>query len=51
MTINHRVIVERHPILNEVVGVSIPAVKSSLYLTVKNPGKYIGSQEPTHHKR
>ena len=33
MTLNCRVMVERYPFLNEVVGSSIPAVKSSLCLT------------------
>ena len=32
MTLNYWAIVGRYPILNEVVGGSIPAVKSSLYL-------------------
>ena len=33
MILNHRMIVERYPFSNEVVGNSIPTVKSSLYLT------------------
>jgi hypothetical protein len=33
MTLNYRVIVERYPFPNGVVGGSIPVVKSSLYLT------------------
>ena len=36
MTLNYRVIVEKYQFLNEVVGGSIPAVKSSLYLMGKN---------------
>ena len=36
MTLNYRVIVERYLFPNEVVGASIPTVKSSLYLTEKN---------------
>ena len=35
MTLNYRVTMERYPFLNGVVGSSIPAVKSSLYLTEK----------------
>jgi hypothetical protein len=37
--LNYRVIVERYPCLNEVVGNSIPAWKSSLYLTEKKKEK------------
>ena len=33
ITLNYWIIVERDPIPNEVVGSSIPVVKSSLYLT------------------
>ena len=36
MTLNYLVIVERYPILNGVVGGSIPIVKSSLYLMEKH---------------
>jgi hypothetical protein len=36
MTLNNRVIVERYPFSNEVVGGLIYALKSSLYLTKKN---------------
>ena len=36
MTLNYWVIVKRNPFTNGVVGGSIPAVKSSLYLTEKN---------------
>ena len=32
MTLNYRVIVERYPVPNVVVGGSIPVVKLSLYL-------------------
>ena len=35
MTPNYWVIVERYPFPYEVVGSSIPTVKSSLYLTLK----------------
>ena len=35
MILNYWVIVERYPFLNEVVGGSIPAVKSSIYLLEK----------------
>jgi hypothetical protein len=35
MTLNYRVIVEKYPFPNGVVGGSIPAVNSSLYLTEK----------------
>ena len=35
MTLNYRVIVERYPFPNGVVGNSIYVVKSSLYLTEK----------------
>ena len=33
LTLNYRVIVEKYPFPNGVVGGSIPVVKSSLYLT------------------
>jgi hypothetical protein len=33
MTLNHRVILEKYPLPNEVDGGSIPTMKSSLYLT------------------
>ena len=33
MTLNYRIIMERYPFPNGVVGGSIPIVKSSLYLT------------------
>ena len=36
MTMNYHVIVERHPFMNGVVGNSIPAIKSSIYLTKIN---------------
>ena len=36
MTLNYQVIVERYLFSNGVIGGSIPAVKSSLYLTEKN---------------
>jgi hypothetical protein len=42
MTLNYRVIVKRYPFPNEVVGGSIPDVKSSLYL-IKRIG--IGRKE------
>lgn len=35
MTLNYHVILERYPFPNEVVGGSVPVVKSSLYLTEK----------------
>jgi hypothetical protein len=35
MTLNYRVMVERYPFWNGVVGGSSPAMKSSLYLTEK----------------
>ena len=35
MTLNYRVIVERYPFPNELLGSSIIAIKSSLYLTKK----------------
>jgi hypothetical protein len=38
-TLNYQGIVERYPFLNEVVGGSIPAVKSSLYSTEKKLGR------------
>ena len=49
-TLNYRVIVERYPFVNKVVGGSIPAVKSSLYSTEKTLARWVGSQEPTHRK-
>ena len=36
MTLNYQVIVKRYPIMNGVVGGSIPVVKSSPYLKEKN---------------
>jgi hypothetical protein len=33
MTLNYQVMVQKYPFPNEVVGGSIPTVKSSLYLT------------------
>ena len=39
MTLNYQVIVERYPFPNGVVGGSIPAVKSFLYLTEKKTKK------------
>ena len=47
MSINYKAIVERYPIMNEVVGNSISDVKSSLYLTKKKLSMKVGSQEPT----
>ena len=44
MSLNYRVIVERYPFLNGMVGNSIHVVKSSLYLS---GGGGVGSQEPT----
>jgi hypothetical protein len=35
MTLNYRVVVERHPFTNGVVGDSVHDVKSSLYFTGK----------------
>ena len=35
MTLNYQVILERYPFMNGVIGSSISAVKSSLYLTKK----------------
>ena len=35
MTLNYRVIVERYPFPNGVIGSSIPVVKTSRYLTEK----------------
>jgi hypothetical protein len=49
MTLHYWVIVERYPILNEVVSNSIPPLEPSLYLTEKL-AKQVGSQEPTHRK-
>jgi hypothetical protein len=48
MTLNYRVIVERHTSPNEMIGGLIPTVKSFLYLTWKL-ARWAGSQEPTHH--
>ena len=54
MILNYRVIVEKYPCLNGVVGSLIPTVKSSLYLTGQKQNKKqkqkVGSQESTHLK-
>ena len=48
MTLNYQVVVKRYPFSNGVVGGSISAVKSSLYLTEgKKLVRWVGSQEPT----
>ena len=49
MVLNYRVIVERYPIPNGVVGGSIPIVKFSFSLT-KKLARWVGSQELTHCK-
>ena len=49
MALNYRVIVERYPIPNGVVGGSIPIVKFSFSLT-KKLARWVGSQELTHCK-
>jgi hypothetical protein len=51
MTLNYRVIMERYPFPNGVVGGSVPVMKSSLYLTEERKKENVGGQEPTHTTR